>query len=84
MALIMGEPAAGLLLADLSDAAVDAGASSMRDLVSDVSATRAIAERWFALDQGVDTYDSIYRSFPPRRDNGLEHRSDRAATSLCF
>ena len=71
MALIMREPAAGLLLADLSDAAVDAGASAMRVLKTEASATRAIAERSFALDGGIDAYDSIYRSLPSRSEGFL-------------
>lgn len=62
MALVMAELGAGLLLPDLSDAAVDAGAIAMRALTTEASATRAAAKRWFALDRGVDTYDSIYRS----------------------
>jgi glycosyltransferase involved in cell wall biosynthesis len=84
MALIMGEPAAGLLLADLSDAAVDAGASAMRVLTTEASATRAVAERWFALEGGIDTYDSIYRSLAPRTKCDHKKRSEKLANSVCF
>jgi glycosyltransferase involved in cell wall biosynthesis len=79
MELVMSEPGAGLLLADLSDTAVDTAASTLRGLVSDHSVSRAIAERWFALDAGVDTYDSIYRS-PSRKVN---HHPNGRSEPVC-
>lgn len=64
IALIMEEPSAGVLLPDLGNPAVDAAALAMRDFVPGGGATRQIAERWFALDDGIDEYDAIYRRAP--------------------
>lgn len=60
--LIMKEPAAGVLLPDLSDAAVEVGAAKMRSHMTQTQAARRVAVRWFALDRGVEIYDSLYRS----------------------
>lgn len=79
MALIMADPAAGLLIEDLSDAAVDAGASEMRVLKTEASASRAVAERWFRLDSGIDTYDTIYRSLAPLGKHDAKDQSQRRA-----
>lgn len=61
--LIMKEPDAGVLLSDLSDAAVEAAASKMRSHRGRTGAARRVAEGWFALDRGVGIYDSLYRSW---------------------
>jgi glycosyltransferase involved in cell wall biosynthesis len=62
MALVMAEPAAGVLLANLTDATVDVAASAMRALTANAEATRAVAYNWYALDRGIEKLDSIYRS----------------------
>lgn len=66
MALVMAEPGAGLLLCDLSDTSVDGAACAMRSLRQEVGSARAVASRWFALERGVDSYDSIYRTMMRR------------------
>lgn len=65
--LIMNEPAAGVLLRDFSDAAVEAAASKMRPLTWQTQVARRVAQSWFSLDQAVDTYDRLYRSLLPQR-----------------
>jgi glycosyltransferase involved in cell wall biosynthesis len=65
--LIMSEPAAGVLLPDFSDAAIEAAAISLRPFTSPTQAARRVAESWFALEQGVETYDRLYRALLPPR-----------------
>lgn len=60
--LIMNESAAGVLLPNFSDAAVEAAAGKMRRLTSQTQVARRMAQSWFSLDQGVETYDRLYRS----------------------
>lgn len=62
IALIMKDPAAGVLLGDLSDAAVDEAGPRMRRRTSEMLDARGVANAWFSLDRGIDIYDSIYRS----------------------
>lgn len=66
MRLIMNEPAAGVLVRDFSDAAVETASGTMRALTWQTQAARRVAESWFSLDQGVETYDRLYRSLIPK------------------
>lgn len=60
--LMLSESSAAILLPDLDDASVDRAAVGMRSLNVDPLAARAIAERWFSLETGVDRYDDAYHA----------------------
>lgn len=60
MARILAEPGAGVLLPDLSDQAIAKSAQLIWQCTSRAQ-PRAAAQKWFALDSAVATYDEIYR-----------------------
>lgn len=64
VAAILGETRAGVLLDQLDDDALLAGARTLYERSRDpavVADARRTAERWFSLDHAVDAYDHLYR-----------------------
>jgi len=67
MAEIIGESGAGAVLDRFDDQALAAAIERIEGANINRDQVRAAARRWFALDDGVDRYDAIYRSIRSRR-----------------
>lgn len=60
---VLGEPGAGVVLHDFSDAALDGAARQLADLVAKPErqrSAREVAHRWFSLYDGVRAYHELY------------------------
>jgi len=64
---VIGESGAGAVLDRFDDQALAAAIERIEGANINRDQVRAAARRWFALDDGVDRYDAIYRSIRSRR-----------------
>lgn len=61
IAEIIADENAGYLVEDLCEANVERAARAFSHATGDCSQRRAVAERWFSIEQGVAAYDALYR-----------------------
>lgn len=67
IAEILEETGAGAVVERFDDASLAAAIVKAEGAAADPAAVRAAAERYFALDAGVDRYDAIYRAIGRRQ-----------------
>jgi len=65
IARVLDGSGAGVIVQDLTDEDLARSAAELSGLERDpdvVARTRALAEKWFSLDRGVDAYETIYKA----------------------